>query len=313
MKLGVIFTGGTIGSQLQADGFLAPVQSSDWILQQAADRGFLSGLQLVPTLPMQILSEEMNASTLNALISHVRNRMKTEDCSGYLLFHGTDTLAYTAALLSMMLGNVKTPLVLIASNDPLTNPNANGWSNLEYALRFLQMPGQRGVFVCNCNEDAIPTMHYADKLLQQRPNNGDIFSINEEICGYFDKDKQWHSVGERKMEDGIFSGTLMEMPPIFWAEAGVERRYGRLPEDTRAVLFTGYHSGTFGHAPAFLELVRQAKAMGIPFYLVGCDSGMTPYESIRDMELLGITPLYDMAPIAAYCKLWIMLSQAESA
>ena len=104
MKLGVIFTGGTIGCQVAEDGYLQlPDSSTYFLLEGAKKRGILDGITVIPTEPFRLFSEQMTGETLSLLVNHVRERICKEDCDGWILLHGSDTLAYTAAVLGYAL------------------------------------------------------------------------------------------------------------------------------------------------------------------------------------------------------------------
>ena len=98
MKLGVIFTGGTIGCQVAEDGYLQlPDSSTYFLLEGAKKRGILDGITVIPSEPFRLFSEQMTGETLSLLVNHVRERICKEDCDGWILLHGSDTLAYTAS------------------------------------------------------------------------------------------------------------------------------------------------------------------------------------------------------------------------
>ena len=191
MKLGIIFTGGTIGCQVAEDGYLQlPDSSTYFLLEGAKERGILDGITVIPSEPFRLFSEQMTGETLSLLVNHVRERICKEDCDGWILLHGSDTLAYTAAVLGYVLGTDCPPLVLVASNEPLSNPKANGWTNFAYAVRFLQEQQATGVFVSHCNTDNIPTIHEAIQLLQQLPGSGNLYSFRDAVYGTYDQQGQ---------------------------------------------------------------------------------------------------------------------------
>ncbi len=67
--------------------------------------------------------------------------------SGVVVTHGTDTLAYTASMLSFMLRGVKIPIVLTGAQHPIAYPDSDGKSNLTNALIAARaLPG--GVYIC---------------------------------------------------------------------------------------------------------------------------------------------------------------------
>ena len=49
---------------------------------------------------------------------------------GFVITHGTDTMSYTAAALSFMLGNLKKPVVLTGAQRPLTEVRSDARGNL---------------------------------------------------------------------------------------------------------------------------------------------------------------------------------------
>ena len=68
-------------------------------------------------------------------------------CQGIVVTHGTDTMAYTASMLSFMLRNIPIPVVLTGSQYPMVYPDSDGRKNLMHALIAAdQLPG--GVYVC---------------------------------------------------------------------------------------------------------------------------------------------------------------------
>ena len=85
MKLGVIFTGGTIGCQVAEDGYLQlPDSSTYFLLEEAKKRGILDGITVIPSEPFRLFSEQMTGETLSLLVNHVRERMDFAAWFGYL-------------------------------------------------------------------------------------------------------------------------------------------------------------------------------------------------------------------------------------
>lgn len=68
------------------------------------------------------------------------------DYDGIIITHGTDTLAYSAAMLSFMLQGYPLPVVLTGSQLPITDPLTDAISNLSTAFAMASS-GVPGVFV----------------------------------------------------------------------------------------------------------------------------------------------------------------------
>lgn len=92
--------------------------------------------------PYRILSENMNAGYVNRLADCVRKVMARNDSEGIIITHGTDTLQYTAALLSYVFGTDCVPVLLVSSDFPLEDERANGMRNFHESSGIYKM--QRG-------------------------------------------------------------------------------------------------------------------------------------------------------------------------
>lgn len=64
-----------------------------------------------------------------------------EGYDGIVVTHGTDTMAYTASVLSFMLHNIPIPVVLTGSQLPILHPLTDGVENLRCA--FAMQPAVR--------------------------------------------------------------------------------------------------------------------------------------------------------------------------
>lgn len=61
---------------------------------------------------------------------------KYEDYDGFVITHGTDTMAYTAAILTYILQNSSKPIVLTGSQRPIDVEGTDAGRNLTDAIRF---------------------------------------------------------------------------------------------------------------------------------------------------------------------------------
>ncbi len=59
-----------------------------------------------------------------------------DNYDGFVILHGTDTLAYTASVLSFMLGDIHKPVIVTGSQIPLSKVRSDGISNVMNSLIF---------------------------------------------------------------------------------------------------------------------------------------------------------------------------------
>lgn len=69
-----------------------------------------------------------------------------EGYAGVVITHGTDTMAYTASMLTFMLSGLDVPVVLTGSQLPISNPLSDAPYNLRCALE-MAVSGVPGVFI----------------------------------------------------------------------------------------------------------------------------------------------------------------------
>ena len=131
----VIYTGGTLGMTLQ-NGTLAPEKG---FLQQrivempevhAASMPEIDFIEYDPPID----SSNISPKDWGRLARQIRDSYY--DYDGFVILHGTDTMAYTASVLSFMLENLGKAVVLTGSMIPLAEVYNDARRNLLIALTF---------------------------------------------------------------------------------------------------------------------------------------------------------------------------------
>ena len=136
----LIATGGTIASK-RSDAGLKPLISSDELLSYVP-----SARQFCQTDALQLFNLDSTniqpkhwLSMASAIETHYR------DYDGFVICHGTDTMAYTAAALSYLIQNSAKPIVITGSQRPIDMEITDAKSNLLDSLRFASCQDSHGV------------------------------------------------------------------------------------------------------------------------------------------------------------------------
>ena len=296
MKTAIIITGGTILSE-ESEGFFS-----------LSDNKIREILSLVPDgfeaevfSPYFIHSEQLNGEYLTALISETHDKLK-RNFGGIIILHGTDTLQFSAAALSLAYSNADIPIVLVSANYILSDERSNGRDNLKYAFRFIELEIS-GVFVSYRNAGENPSIYPGHTLLPHLTCSDRLFSIGG-AYGYFENDSFKKLTDELK-HDAIGKYTLVKNSPILWIKAAA----GFDMPDTgkyQAVLLETYHSGTL---PTESEsFIRFCKNCGKPVYIIGVSEGAR-YVSTKEYQKLNLRILPPISPVFAYILLWQKYSQ----
>ncbi len=136
----LIATGGTIASK-RGDSGLKPVISSAELLSYVPSaREFCSteALQL-----FNIDSTNIQPGHWLSIAAAIEEHYDRFD--GFVICHGTDTMAYTAAALSYLIQNSKKPVVITGSQKPIDMEITDAKSNLLDSLRFASCDRSHGV------------------------------------------------------------------------------------------------------------------------------------------------------------------------
>ena len=145
-KLLVLYTGGTIGMQMSADG-LAPASGFEARMrtQQASENASeLPQWTFRELLPL-IDSANMNTGHWLTLRDEIVSAVQRHGHDAVLVLHGTDTLAYSAAALSFLLLGLDVPVVLTGAMQPAGVDGGDAWPNLFGAMRALHRGVAPGV------------------------------------------------------------------------------------------------------------------------------------------------------------------------
>lgn len=309
MKVLFLFTGGTIGSTVQGD-FIGTDRKKPYLLLERYRSVYGIDFTYDTAAPYTNLSENNTGDTLRVLMASVGEAVKG-DYDGIVVTHGTDTMQYSAAALSYALSDVKIPVLLVSSNQPIEHPEANGLANLRAALRFIGEVGTPGVFVPYRNEGEGVTVHRGTRLCESLPFTDAVYSIYDSFYGVFEEGKpfQKNAVYAELADETAALGALEigeACPAILRVAPHPGNPYRPITPDVRYVLHTSYHSGTINtESEAVKAYFAAAKAAGVTTFLTGVAPGAA-YDSTRSFEQMGIEPLYNIAPIAAYVKLWLL-------
>jgi len=124
----IIYTGGTIGMvQRPHSGTLAPVKFEQ-ILDEVPELNKFNFKIETAVLTPVIDSSNMNPSIWIKIANTIKKSYNKYD--GFVILHGTDTMAYTASALSFMFENLDKPIILTGSQLPIGTLRTDGKENL---------------------------------------------------------------------------------------------------------------------------------------------------------------------------------------
>ena len=130
-KILLIATGGTIASKSTEMG-LSPQISGKELLSYIPEGKDFSRIDVVQ--PFSLDSTNVFWEQWLMLADLIREHY--EDYDGFVICHGTDTMAYTAAALSYLIQHSSKPIVITGAQKPIDLPDTDARTNLLDSVRF---------------------------------------------------------------------------------------------------------------------------------------------------------------------------------
>ena len=136
----MIATGGTIASKRSETG-LKPLITSDELLSYVPDARHFCQADAIQVL--NIDSTNIQPEHWLLIARTIEDHYNQYD--GFVICHGTDTMAYTAAALSYLIQNSPKPIVITGAQKPIDLEITDAKTNLLDSLRFASCSRAHGV------------------------------------------------------------------------------------------------------------------------------------------------------------------------
>lgn len=132
-RIYIAYTGGTIGMKKSSQGYIPVPDFLNEYIQTMPEfyRDEMPLFDIHEYTPLMD-SSDMNPSDWQKIAADIASRY--QDYDGFVVLHGTDTMAYTASALSFMFENLGKPVIITGSQIPLEALRSDGQTNLLNAL-----------------------------------------------------------------------------------------------------------------------------------------------------------------------------------
>ena len=141
-KILMIATGGTIACVKTENG-LTPKMDPAMVLDYVPEIYKICEVELLQLFSID--SSNMVYTHWLKIASAIEENYNAYD--GFVILHGTDTMAYTAAALSYLIQNIKKPVVLTGAQQPIDKSFSDGKLNLLNSFCYAISPDAHGVVI----------------------------------------------------------------------------------------------------------------------------------------------------------------------
>lgn len=320
-KVLVVYTGGTIGMiRDEETGTLVPFDFEHLLDKVPELKQFDFDVETMSFDPI-IDSSNMNPEVWIKLVTIVEENY--HEYTGFVILHGTDTMAYTASALSFMLHNLEKPVVFTGSQLPMGMIRTDGKENLITAIEIAadvkdnmaQVPEVCVFFQDKLYRGNRTTKYNAENFKAFRSDN---YPALAEIGIHINYNYPF--IRYRRMKEVFFVSKKMDnrvaLLKIFPGISEVMVKAIFNTEGIRAVVMETFGSGNAPNAPWFIDTIKEAIDKGIIILNVTqCLAGsveMWRYETGVRLEQLGVVNGYDLTTEAAITKMMFLLGREKS-
>lgn len=309
----IIYTGGTIGMTRMENGY-APQSGQFRLAMEAIPDLYAPQMPEWDMVEMEPLldSSNMTLHEWNKIARLIADHYDVYD--GFVVLHGTDTMAYTASALSFMLENLDKPVVLTGSQIPMCEIRSDGRDNLITSI--LIAGGGRVHEVC---------LYFGGKLL--RGNRATKYSAdgliafispNYPFLAEAGITIRYNEAVLRQRQQGGLRLQLLENVPIgvlkVFPGIQFELFESIMTEKLRGIVIETFGAGNIpGDGGALLPIIRKAFQNGTVLTVCSqCPQGavsLGTYETSSALKKAGAVSGFDMTTEASVAKLYYLFSK----
>ncbi len=312
-KVLIIYTGGTIGMKRTEQGYCPAPDFLEGELRTIPDmmREDFPAWDLYEMSPL-LDSSNMTFAEWNEIAHTIYERYGEYD--GFVVLHGTDTMAYTASALSFILRGLHKPVILTGSQIPLSEVRSDGRDNLITSV-LIASEGVVGEVA----------LYFSGKLL--RGNRAMKMSADDLVA--FDSPNYPHlaevGITVKYNRDALLrhrEGAELEFLPFSNVPIGVLKvfpgiQFGLfeeiMTEKLSGIVLETFGAGNIpGGGEGLLPIIKKAFASGSVITVCSqCPAGtvtLGAYETSSALKSAGAVSGRDMTTEAAVAKLYHLFS-----
>lgn len=312
-KVLLIYTGGTIGmgKNLKTNA-LEPLDFHHLIHHVPEFKQVPTAIDVQQFMP-PIDSSDMNPDMWAQLVSIIHQKYNAYD--GFVILHGTDTMAYTASALSFMLENLTKPVILTGSQLPIGQLRTDGKENLITSIELASAHHDDGTAivpeVCIYFSGRLLRGNRATKHNAEGFNAFDTFNYPHLCDAGVSFTFRYHHILKPDFHKPMVPHPDLDANVVVFSlfpglQENIVHHVLDAPE-LRGIIMRTFGSGNAPQRPWLLKLLKEASSRGVIVVNISqCINGsveMNRYDTGFQLKEAGVVSGYDSTVEAAVTKL----------
>jgi len=306
----VIYTGGTIGMVMddKTDSFVP--FDFDLISRNVPELNRLNYKLTVCSFNPIIDSSNMTPSIWIKMAEIVKKNY--EEYDGFVILHGSDTMAFSAAALSFMLEGLQKPVIFSGSQLPIGEIRTDARENLITALEIASAKKGNRSLVHEVGIYFDSQLYRGNRAFKYNSAKFEAFrSPNYPVLVEAGVHLKYNesALQDNSNKEFIFHTQLDNSISVLKLYPGINKKVVQsiLESDARSVIMETFGSGNTTTDPWFLDMLRAALKSGKNILNISqCRVGSVElgrYETSKWLKDMGVLSGYDMTFEAAVTKL----------
>jgi glutamyl-tRNA(Gln) amidotransferase subunit D len=317
-NVSIVSTGGTIASYVEyRTGAVHPAVDAEGLAASVPELAELCNVRA--KVLYSIVSEDMSPEHWQGTAKAVAEELNS-GARGVIVPHGTDTMGFTSAALSFMLGKLSGPVILVGAQRSSDRPSSDAYMNLLCAARLAAKSdlGEVVVLMHSGTSDQSCTIHGGTRVRKMHTSRRDAFSsVNHPVLGrmvngnFFFEQSYRKAVSGEKIEPAL---NLEKAVSLLYFHPGMNEEILEKAFDvSKGVVLAG--TG-LGHVSSNLvsvirDRVKEGKYCVMTSQCLNGRVNMWVYDNGRDLLKAGVLSGEDMLPETAMVKLMWVLGQTD--